>query len=37
MNAEPFGWHRFHADRVFDEFLERLILQRKSSITGQPF
>lgn len=33
MNPEPFDWQRFHAYRVFDEFLERLILQRKSYVT----
>ncbi|HCN29109.1 MAG TPA: hypothetical protein DIT64_10210 [Verrucomicrobiales bacterium] len=29
----PFDWGRFHSYRVFDEFLERFVLQRKSYIT----
>ena len=36
MSTEPFDWSRFHAYRVFDEFLERFILQRKSYITTHP-
>lgn len=33
MNHAPFDWNRFHAYRVFDEFLERFVLQRKSYVT----
>lgn len=33
MNSTSFDWQRFHAYRVFDEFLERFILQRKSYVT----
>jgi len=33
MNSSPFVWQRFHAYRVFDEFLERFVLQRKSYVT----
>lgn len=33
MNTKPFEWKRFHAYRVFDEFLERFILERKSYVT----
>jgi hypothetical protein len=33
MNPETFDWQRFHAYRVFDEFLERFVLQRKSYVT----
>ena len=33
MNTEPFDWKRFHAYRVFDEFLERFVIQRKSYVT----
>lgn len=33
MNPALFDWTRFHAYRVFDEFLERLILNRKSYVT----
>lgn len=36
MNPEPFDWKRFHAYRVFDEFLERFVLQRKSFVTRHP-
>ena len=33
MNTAPFDWKRFHAYRVFDEFLERFIIQQKSYVT----
>lgn len=33
MNTEVFDWKRFHAYRVFDEFLESFVLQRKSYVT----
>ena len=33
MNDTTFDWKRFHSYRVFDEFLEQFILQRKSYIT----
>lgn len=33
MNPEPFDWQRFHAYRVFDEFLNRFVIQRKSCVT----
>ena len=33
MNETTFDWKRFHSYRVFDEFLEQFILQRKSYIT----
>lgn len=33
MKIHPFDWQRFHAYRVFDEFLERFVLQRKSYVT----
>jgi len=33
VNAEPFDWQRFHAYRVFDEFLKRFVIQRKSYVT----
>lgn len=36
MNHAPFDWNRFHAYRVFDEFLERFILQKKSYVTRHP-
>lgn len=36
MNTEPFDWKRFHAYRVFDAFLERFVLQRKSYVTRHP-
>lgn len=36
MNTAPFDWKRFHAYRVFDEFLERFVLQRKSYVTRHP-
>lgn len=36
MNPAPFDWNRFHAYRVFDEFLDRIILQRKSYVTRHP-
>jgi len=28
-----FDWTRFHAYRVFDEFLERFVIDRKSYVT----
>ena len=31
--SSRFDWQRFHAYRVFDEFLERFVLQRKSYVT----
>ncbi|MBI5648217.1 MAG: HNH endonuclease [Ignavibacteriae bacterium] len=33
MKYVPFNWRRFHAYRVFDEFLDRFVLQRKSYVT----
>ena len=33
MNSTSFDWQRFHAYGVFDEFLERFVLQRKSYVT----
>lgn len=33
MKTDPFNWNRFHSYRVFDEFLERFVLQRKSYVT----
>lgn len=33
MNDTTFDWNRFHSYRVFDEFLEQFILQRKSYVT----
>ena len=34
MNKDSnFDWARFHAYRVFDEFLERFIIDRKSYVT----
>lgn len=33
MNTKAFDWTRFHAYRVFDEFLERFVIQRKSYVT----
>ena len=36
MNDATFDWKRFHAYRVFDEFLEQFILQRKSYVTKHP-
>lgn len=33
MNSEPFDWNRFQAYRVFDEFLERFVLERRSYVT----
>jgi len=36
MNPEPFDWQRFHAYRVFDEFLERFVLHRMSYVTRHP-
>ncbi|MBI5382972.1 MAG: HNH endonuclease [Opitutae bacterium] len=33
MSKEAFDWKRFHAYRVFDEFLERFVIQRKSYVT----
>jgi hypothetical protein len=34
MNTGFFDWKRFHAYRVFDEFLEDFVLQRKSYVTS---
>lgn len=36
MNSTTFDWERFHAYRVFDEFLERFVLQRRSYVTKHP-
>jgi hypothetical protein len=36
MNDGNFDWKRFHAYRVFDEFLEQFVLQRKSYVTEHP-
>lgn len=36
MTSPPFDWSRFHAYRIFDEFLERFILQRRSYVTRHP-
>ena len=36
MNCDNFDWKRFHAYRVFDEFLEKFVLQRKSYVTEHP-
>ncbi len=33
MNNAPFDWKRFHAYRVFDEYLERFVIQRQSYVT----
>lgn len=33
MECSNFDWSRFHAYRVFDEFLERFVLNRKSYVT----
>lgn len=33
MSTVYFDWQRFHAYRVFDEFLERFVLHRKSYVT----
>ncbi len=33
MERNNFGWSRFHAYRVFDEFVERFVLNRKSYVT----
>lgn len=33
MERSNFDWYRFHAYRVFDEFVERFILNRKSYVT----
>lgn len=33
MTAESYDWKRFHAYRVFDEFLERFVISRKSYVT----
>lgn len=33
MNTAAFDWKRFHAYRVFDEFLERIVIQRRSYVT----
>lgn len=36
MNPAPFDWQRLHAYRVFDEFLDRFVLQQKSYVTRHP-
>ncbi|MFM9872972.1 MAG: HNH endonuclease [Fimbriimonadaceae bacterium] len=36
MLKSNFDWNQFHAYRVFDEFLDRFILQRKSYVTSHP-
>lgn len=36
MNSASFDWQRFHAYRVFGEFLEQFVLQRKSYVTKHP-
>lgn len=36
MTLDPFDWNRFHSYRVFDAFLERFVLQRKSYVTLHP-
>lgn len=36
MTTTPFDWKRFHAYRVFDEFLERFVIRRKSYVTKHP-
>ncbi len=33
MNIDLSDWQRFHAYRVFDEFLDRFVLKRKSYVT----
>lgn len=33
MNPEVLNWKKFHSYRVFDEFLEKFVLQRKSYVT----
>lgn len=33
MERSNFDWYRFHAYRVFDEFVERFVLNRKSYVT----
>src|SRR5690349_17817615 len=36
MIPDTHNWQRFHAYRVFDEFLERFVLQQKSYVTQHP-
>ena len=36
MIPDSFDWKRFHAYRVFDAFLERFLLLRKSFVTKHP-
>lgn len=36
MSDRAFNWERFHSYRVFDELLDRFILQRKSFVTTHP-
>lgn len=36
MSPEPFDWQRFHAYRVFDEFLVSFVIDRKSYVTRHP-
>lgn len=33
MSKSPYNWKQFHSYRVFDEFLERFIIQRQSYVT----
>ena len=33
MKPETFDWKRFHARRVFDEFIDRFVFNRKSYVT----
>jgi len=34
MSDKAYNWKQFHAYRVFDEFLDRLVLQRRSYVTN---
>ena len=36
MQPQPIDWKQYHSYRVFDEFLERFVLQRKSYVTKHP-
>jgi len=36
MPSTHFDWNRFHSYRVFNEFLDRFVLQRKSYVTLHP-
>ena len=33
MDTQTFDWKRFHAYRVFDEYLEKFVVQRRSYVT----